>query len=50
MNKDNEKLKNGNFIDACNNAVNGLIYATTTQSNIKKQLFLAVCVLVLSLF
>lgn len=50
MNKDNEKLKNGNFIDACNNAVNGLIYATTTQSNIKKQLFIAVCVLVLSLF
>ena len=50
MNKNNEKLKNGNFIDACNNAVNGLIYATTTQSNIKKQLFIAVCVLVLSLF
>lgn len=50
MNKNDEKLKNGNFIDACNNAVNGLIYATTTQSNIKKQLFIAVCVLVLSLF
>ena len=50
MNKNNEKLKNSNFIDACNNAVNGLIYATTTQNNIKKQLFIAVCVLVLSLF
>lgn len=50
MNKNDEKLKNGNFIDACNNAVNGLIYATTTQGNIKKQLFIAVCVLVLSLF
>ena len=50
MNKNNEKLKNSNFIDACNNAVNGLIYATTTQSNIKKQLFIAVCLLVLSLF
>ena len=50
MNKNNEKIKNSNFIDACNNAVNGLIYATTTQSNIKKQLFIAVCVLVLSLF
>ena len=50
MNKNNETLKNSNFIDACNNAVNGLIYATTTQSNIKKQLFIAVCVLVLSLF
>lgn len=50
MNKDKEKIKNSNFIDACNNAVNGLIYATTTQSNIKKQLVIAVCVLVLSLF
>lgn len=45
-----EKLKNSNFIDACHNAVNGLIYATTTQTNIKKQLFMAVAVLVLSLF
>ena len=50
-NKSNEeKIKNSNFIDACHNAVNGLIYATTTQGNIKKQLFIGVCVLVLSLF
>ena len=45
-----EKLSNSNFIDSCHNAVNGLIYATTTQSNIKKQLFMGVCVLILSLF
>lgn len=50
MSKNKEKIKNSNFIDACNNAVNGLIYATTTQSNIKKQLFIATCVLILSLF
>lgn len=49
--KDNkEKLNNSNFIDACHNAVNGLIYATTTQANIKKQLVIGVAVLVLSLF
>ena len=50
MKKDNEKLKNSNFIDACHNAVNGLIYATTTQSSIKKQLVMGVGVLILSLF
>lgn len=50
MKKDKEKLSNSNFIDSCNNAVNGLIYATTTQSNIKKQLIIGVGVLVLSLF
>lgn len=50
MKENEEKIKNSNFIDSCNNAVNGLIYATTTQSNIKKQLFMGVCVLILSLF
>ncbi len=50
MKKDNEKLKNSNFIEACHNAVNGLIYATTTQSSIKKQLVMGVGVLILSLF
>lgn len=44
------KLHNKNFMEACNNAVNGIIYATTTQSNIKKQLIIAVIVMVLSLF
>lgn len=48
--KDEKKLHNSNFIDACENAVNGIIYATTTQSNIKKQLVIAVIVMILSLF
>ena len=37
MKKDEHKLKNDNFIEACNNAVNGIIYAATTQRNIKIQ-------------
>ena len=50
MKKDNHKLKNDNFIEACNNDVNGIIYAATTQRNIKIQLVLAVIVMVLCLF
>lgn len=50
MKKDDHKLKNDNFIEACNNAVNGIIYAATTQRNIKIQLVLAVIVMVLCLF
>lgn len=49
-NKDNHKLHNDNFTDACHNAVNGIIYAATTQTNIRKQLVIAVIVMVLSLF
>lgn len=45
-----QKLSNSNFIDAFKNAIEGLIYATTTQSNIKKQLVIAVVVMILSLF
>lgn len=45
-----QKLSNSNFIDAMNNALNGLIYAITTQSNIKKQLVIACVVMILSLF
>ena len=45
-----EKLGNSNFIDAWRNAINGIIYATTTQSNIKKQLLIAVFVVIISLF
>jgi len=48
--KSKQKLHNSNFIEACDNAVNGIIYATTTQSNIKKQLVIAVIVMILSLF
>ena len=49
MKKDDHKLKNDNFIEACNNAVNGIIYAATTQRNIRIQLVLAV-IMMLSLF
>lgn len=48
--KEPQKLKNGNFMDACQNALNGIIYAITTQSNIKKQLIIAVVVMLVSLF
>lgn len=50
MKKDDHKLKNDNFIEACNNAVNGIIYAATTQRNIRIQLVLAVIIMMLSLF
>lgn len=42
--------KNKNFLDAWKNAINGIIYATTTQGNIKKQLVIAVFVVIISLF
>ena len=45
-----KRIKNSGFIDAWKNAINGIIYATTTQSNIKKQLIIAVVVVVISLF
>lgn len=44
------KMKNNNFLDACQNALDGIIYAVTTQSNIKKQLVIAVIVMLVSLF
>ena len=46
----NKQLKNSGFIDAWKNAFNGIIYAITTQSNIKKQLIIAVIVVIISLF
>lgn len=45
-----KKTKNSNFADAWKNAFNGIIYATTTQGNIKKQLIIAVIVVIISLF
>lgn len=49
--KDEEKrIKNNGFIDAWKNAINGIIYATTTQGNVKKQLVIAVVVVIISLF
>jgi len=44
-----EDLKKGSFIDAWVNAFNGIIYATTTQGNIRKQLLIAVVVMLVSL-
>ncbi len=44
------KLKNHSFIEAWENAFNGIIYAVTTQGNIKKQLVIAVIVMIISLF
>ena len=44
-----EELKKGSFIDAWVNAFNGIIYATTTQGNIRKQLLIAVAVMLISL-
>lgn len=48
--EEHHKMKNGNFLDACQNALDGIIYAITTQSNIKKQLIIAVAVMLISLF
>ncbi len=45
-----DRTKNHSFIDAWKNAFNGIIYATTTQGNIKKQLIIAVVVVIVSLF
>ena len=45
-----KRTKNHNFADAWKNAFNGIIYATTTQGNIKKQLIIAVIVVIISLF
>lgn len=50
MEKDPKKITNDNFIEACNNAVNGIIYTATTQRNFRIQLVLAVIVMILSLF
>lgn len=44
------KIKNEGFLDAWKNAINGIIYATTTQGNIKRQLIIAVLVVIISLF
>lgn len=48
--RDTKQIKNKNFLDAWKNAINGIIYATTTQGNVKKQLIIAVMVVIISLF
>ena len=45
-----KRLYNKNFAQAVNNALNGIVYCTTTQTNIRKQLVLGVIVMILSLF
>ena len=50
MKKEEHKIKNSNFLDAWKNALEGIIYAITTQGNIKKQLVIAVIVMLVSLF
>lgn len=48
-NKDS-RLYNRNFIQACGNAINGIVYCASTQTNIRKQLLLGTIVMILSLF
>ena len=48
--KESKEITNHNFIDAWKNAFNGIIYATTTQKNIQKQLIISVIVVIVSLF
>lgn len=50
MKKEEFKLKNDNFIDALNNAINGLKFTIKTQKNIRAQLLICVFVLAFSLF
>lgn len=45
-----ERLYNRDFIEACSNAMNGIVYCATTQTNIRKQLILGTLVMILSLF
>lgn len=45
-----QRLYNHNFIDSCNNAVNGIVYCSSTQTNIRKQLIIGGLVMILSLF
>ena len=49
-NKDEKRTNNKNLLDACVNAINGIIYATTTQANIKKQLIIIAITIIASLF
>ncbi len=44
------KAKNKSFLKTWKNAFEGIIYATTTQGNLQKQMIIAVIVLILSLF
>lgn len=45
-----KRLYNKNFIQACNNAMNGIVYCATSQTNIRKELIIGTIVMILSLF
>ena len=45
-----KRLYNKDFIQACNNAMNGIVYCATTQTNIRKELIIGTSVMILSLF
>ena len=49
-NKDDPRLHNSSFLESWKNAVKGIIYGTTTQSNVKKQLVIIAVFLIVSLF
>ena len=44
------RLKNHSFIDAWKNAFKGIFYAVNTQGNLRKQLIIAVIIVIASLF
>ena len=48
--KEEHRLGNKDFLDSWKNAIKGIIYAVTTQGNVKKQLIIAVFVVIASLF
>jgi diacylglycerol kinase (ATP) len=44
------RLYNKNFIQSCANAMNGIVYCTISQANLRKELVLGALALILSLF
>lgn len=48
--KDDKSLHNKNFFEAWKNATNGIIYGTTTQANVRKQLIIIAVIMLVSLF
>lgn len=50
MDNKDDRLHNKNFFDSWKNAIEGIIYGATTQSNVKKQLVIISVFLIISLF
>lgn len=42
-----ERLYNKNFLDACKKAINGISYSIISQGNIRKQLIIAVALIII---